>query len=57
MSLGVFYADYAQITGLSGNLRKAKQYLRLAEKAGYDNNSIQKIQKQLGIRSLKFLPF
>lgn len=57
MSLGVFYADYAQITGLSGNLRKAKQYLRLAEKAGYDNNSIQKIQKQLGIRSLKIMPF
>ena len=57
MSLGVFYADYAQIAGLSGNRRKAKQYLRLAEKVGYDNNSIQKIQKQLGIRILKFLPF
>ncbi len=48
-SMGVFYANYAKILGISGNLSKAKDNLRLAEEAGYDKNAIISIKKQLGI--------
>ena len=47
MPLGQFYARYALITGLSGDLQEAEKYLNLAGKAGCDDKTILSIQNRI----------
>lgn len=49
-ALGVYYGNYALITGRAGNLSRAEDYLTLAKNAGYDDASIQAVRRQLGMK-------
>lgn len=49
LNLGLFYGNYALVVGRSGDKSKANDYLRLAKTAGYGEQDIQTIRRQLGL--------
>ena len=49
-ALGIYYGNYALISGKAGNISRAEDYLILAEKAGYDEASIRSVRRQLGMK-------
>ena len=49
-AMGVYYGNYALVTGKAGNRSRAEDYLALAKSAGYDDASIQSLRKQLKLK-------
>ena len=49
-ALGIYYGNYALITGKAGKMSQADDYLTLAENAGYDDASIRTIRRKLGMK-------
>lgn len=49
IDLHVFYENYALIAGQSGDMQKARGYLRLAEEAGSDSNTFSALKKRFEI--------
>ncbi len=47
--LGLYYANYASVTGKAGFLKEAEEHLAKAEKAGYSSRKIAVIRSQLGL--------